>query len=246
MTTISTPYRRDQRFFTILALGTALFIFLSFAQWSARGMVNFRTEPVWAYLHGMTFFAWLALFVAQNRLAERGSLVLHRRLGWTGLGLAVLMVVLGCFTALRSIELHRVPPFFSNTYFLSLSVFDVAAFAILIAAGIVLRRQTQWHRRLMFGATVMLMEPALGRVIPATFFMAPLPWAWLGTYGNLCQRLAQLAVLAIAMRHDKLTLGAVHPALKWSAAILLVGYQLVIMGEHFQPLVRMVAAIAGG
>jgi hypothetical protein len=131
-------------------------------------------------------------------------------------------------------------------YFLALSLFDITGFGALVAAAIAKRRQVQWHRRLMLGATVLLMEPALGRLIPSSFFMTPLPLEWLGTYGNLCQRLVQLGVLGIVMVHDKRTVGAVHPALKWTAAILLVGYQIIILGERFPPVVAYAGRLAAG
>ena len=239
-------YQQDQRFFSNMALGLAAFIFLSFAQWSARGFVNFRAEPIWVHLHAIAFFGWLALFVAQNQLAERGSLTLHRRLGRIGGVWVVLMVIIGCYATIKAVELHRKPPFFGNAYFLALGPVDVLAFAAMVAAGMAKRRDTHWHRRLMLGATVLLMEPALGRILPPPLFMAPLPAAWLGDYGSLFQRLIQLATLGIAMRHDQRVLGFVHPALNGSAMMVLVCYALLAVAVHVPVFAHYADHLAGG
>jgi uncharacterized membrane protein len=230
-TVVPSSYIREQKFFSYMALGLATFILLAFAQWSARGMVDFHGEPLWPYAHG---------------LAEHRSFTLHRRLGWASVALAAVMVTTGWFVTVWEIQTHRQPPFFSVSYFLALSVFDITGFGVLVAAAIVKRRQVQWHSRLMLGATVLLMEPALGRLVPPSFFTTPLPWDWLGNYGNLCQRLAQFAALGIMMSYDWRNRGTVHPAFIWSAAVLLAGYQIMIVAQYFSPIAAYATHLAGG
>jgi hypothetical protein len=207
-------YTSDQAFYRRMAVGLALFIIFGFAQFSARGYVNFGAIPVWVHLHALVFVGWLALFVTQNLLAERGSLALHRRLGWWGAGLAALMVVVGSFTAIKAIELGREPPFFSPPYFLALTQVGVLFFAGLVAAAILRRRDTEWHRRLMLSATVLLLEPALGRLLPMPLIG--------GETGEWYVLVLQLAVLGFCMRHDRKARGRVHPALLWGAGAIVV------------------------
>ena len=47
------------------------------------------------YVHGVAFTAWLLLLLAQPSLVTAGRVDVHRRLGWVGAALAVIMVVLG-------------------------------------------------------------------------------------------------------------------------------------------------------
>ena len=97
MTDTTSAYQQDQKFFRVMAIAIAAFILFAFAQFALRGFANYATAPVWVHLHGLAFTSWLVLLVAQNLLAERGSLALHRRLGWLGCGLALAMVFIGIF-----------------------------------------------------------------------------------------------------------------------------------------------------
>jgi hypothetical protein len=212
-------YTSDQAFYRRMAVGLALFIIFAFVQFSARGFVKFGAIPVWVHLHALVFVGWLALFVTQNVLAERGSLALHRRLGWWGAGLAALMVVVGSFTAIKAIELGRQPFFFSPPYFLALTQVGVLFFAGLVAAAIVRRRDTEWHRRLMLSATVLLLEPALGRLLPMPLIG--------GEAGEWYVLAVQLLVLGFAMLHDRKAWGGVHPALLWGAGAIVLCHGLV-------------------
>lgn len=229
-------FASDQAFFRRMAMAIALFILFGFAQWSARGFVDFGHVPIWVHLHGLAFVCWLALFVTQNMLAERGSLALHRQLGWAGCALVAAMVLLGGFTGMKAIELHRVPPFFTNGYFLALSWLGVGAFAAMFIWAIALRHNTQWHRRLMLSATILLMEPAFGRLLPMPLLGVAGPWLELAL---------QLAVFGVAFRHDLHKRGRVHRALKWGAGVLILQHVAIWLLGNFAPFAAYANAIAG-
>lgn len=229
-------FASDQAFFRRMAIAIAAFILFGFAQWSARGFVDFGQVPIWVHLHGLAFVGWLALFVTQNMLAERGSLALHRQLGWAGCALVAAMVVLGSFTGVKAIELHRAPPFFANGYFLALSWLGVGAFAAMFIWAIAMRRHTEWHRRLMLSATILLMEPAFGRLLPMPLLGAAGPWL---------EMLLQLAVFGIAFRHDLRQRGSVHPALQWGALALIGQHVAIWLLGNYAPFVAYANAIAG-
>lgn len=238
MATAAQRFQEDQNFFLRMSIWVSLFIFLAFAQFAARGMVDLPRAPVWVHLHALVFVSWLALFVMQNQLAASGSLAMHRRLGWTGVGLAVAMVALGSFAGVQAIVLHRQPPFFSPPYFLALTQVGIAFFAATVGAAIALRRETEWHRRLMLVATVMLMEPALGRLLPM-----PLTG---GEPGEYLAMIVQLGVLLIAMRHDRVHRGEVHPALIWGACILVSSHATVSLVSRMGPVVALAERLAAG
>ena len=209
------PYRDDQRFFNRFALALALLIVFSFAQFALRGFSNPVTAPWWVHMHGAMMLGWLGLLVAQNVLAQNGSLALHRKLGRVGAVVVLTIVVLGSFTGFKALELNRFPPFFTGAYFLGLSVIGVWIFGAMVAWSIARRRDTQWHRRLMLGATVLLLEPAFGRLLPMPLLMP---------YGEAVTMLLQLIILVVLMRHDRRVLGRVHPASIASAAVVVTAH----------------------
>ena len=205
-------------FWQKMALGLALFIAFGFAQFSARGFVDFGHIPAYIHLHALVMLGWLGVTVAQPLFAERRDRALHRRLGWIGAVFAALVVGLGSFVSIKTIAAHHVPPFFTPPYFLALTQVGLIAFAGLVGAAIIRRRETQWHRRLIIGSTVMLMEPALGRILPMPLIMPWGEWAVLGV---------QLGALAIVAGHDRRTLGAIHPATIACMAVVAITHVVV-------------------
>jgi hypothetical protein len=211
MATVAQVATREESFWQKLMLGMAVFIIFGFAQFGARGFVDYRAVPVYVHLHALVMLAWLGLTGVQATLVARDNLALHRRLGWIGAALATVVVALGGFVAVKTLQAHHQPPFFTAPYFFALTHVGLLAFAGMIFAAIARRRRTEWHRRLMVGALVLLLEPALGRTLPMPLIV---PW------GEWLVLAVQLGVLAIVVRHDRRTTGAVHPAT--TAAILVV------------------------
>jgi FtsH-binding integral membrane protein len=220
------------RFWQRMAIGLAVFIIFGFAQFALRGFVDPVAAPWWVHLHGVAMLAWLALLVVQPTLEARGNLGLHRRLGWVGAALATLIAVLGVYTGLASLVLNRFPPFFTPPYFLALTFVEAVTFGLVVMAAIRKRADTEWHRRLMIGATIVILEPALGRLLPM-----PLMVGW----SDIPVGLIQLAVVAIIALHDRRTLGRVHPATK-AVALLVIAVRVAIYLLSLAPPVAALAA----
>lgn len=235
-TAATITYTSDQAFYRRMAVGIAVFILFGFMQFSARGFVNFGAIPIWVHVHALVFVGWLALFVAQNVLAERGSLALHRQLGWTGAALAAVMVAAGSFASIKAIELGRQPPFFSPPFFLMLTHVGLLAFAGLVVAAIALRRDTQWHRRLMLATMILLLEPALGRVLPMPLIG--------GESAEWYVLAIQLVLFAVAMRHDRKHWGKAHPALLWGAGVVTATHVAVTVLAMTPPVVALAQSLA--
>jgi len=199
----ASPETRERRFFVIMAFVFAATIIAGFGSWSLRGMVVYPVPPL-VHLHGAIFLSWLALFITQTSLMQQRATKLHRRVGWFSLLLASAMVVIGTLTALESVALKRVPPFFPEGIFLALSFIELFCFAALVIAAIAMRRRTDWHRRLMLGSMFMLMGPAWGRVLP---MMA------LGPFGGLViMAILLVGYLGVAVCFDLYNRGRLHPA----------------------------------
>lgn len=228
-------YMADQAFFARYAIFIAIFIIASFVQFSLRGFVDIRTMPPIIHAHGVVMVGWLALFVLQNQLVHRGELAIHRTVGWVSAAVVAAVAVLGLAVGYEALRVHMVPPFFTPSFFLSLTWIEAPAFAILVAFAVRLRRRTEWHRRIMFGATFILLEPALGRLLPM-----PL----MGAYGEWVALLFQLGFVGFLARHDRKVLGSVHPATAAAGAILVLVHCLVSLVSTLPPVVSFANSIA--
>lgn len=231
-------YLADQRFFTRLSLALAVVIVFGFLQWALRGFVAPLATPIWIHLHGIAMLGWLGILVLQNRLAECGNLALHRQLGRASLVLVTAITGLGIFAGRMALAMHRVPPFFSDAYFLALTHVEVIVFAAVVTAAIALRRHTQWHRRLMIGATIILMEPALGRLLPMPLLGQ--------TLGGWLEAGLQLGFLGILARHDHKMLGRMHPATLLAMAIIVGVHALIQTLAGTRSIAVLAEAIARG
>ena len=101
---------------------------------------------------------------------------LHRTLGWFGLALGIVIVVLGYFTAtamdrffLQRFHDAEIPAF------LIIQLMDLLCFAVPFALAISWRRRPEFHRRLMLIASCGLTDAAFGR-----FPLLPLAYASAG------------------------------------------------------------------
>ena len=230
-------YMADQDYFTRFTIVLALLILFGFAQFAMRGFVDVRRISYLTHLHGVLMIAWLGLAVAQNIFVGRGELGIHRRLGWTAAALVAGIGVVGVTVGYSAVAEQRVPPFFSNPYFLALTAVEPIVFAAVVAWGVSLRRNTQWHRRAMLGATVIILEPALGRLLPMPLMGGWGEWAILGI---------QLLVLGILARHDRKMLGGVHPATLAMMAIVTLLHVTIFALSVFGPFAALAEAIAAG
>jgi len=227
-------YQGDQAFFTKMALAVSALTIFGFAQFAARGIPDYAHAPLHIHLHGIIYLGWLILFCAQNMLAGNGNLALHRRLGKLGLPLILAMIVIGSYAGLQSIERNHVPPHYTPAYFLPLVQIAVVSFGVLAIAGLVKRRDTQSHRRLMLMATIILSDPALDRMLPGPIIG--------GTVSQWIIMAIQLAFAGLVLLHDRKILGRVHQATWWGIGIIVASHVLTDALSR----VPAVAAIAQG
>lgn len=237
MRTPQRGFMADQGFFVRYALVLAALILFGFAQFAMRGFSSFTTAPPIVHLHGGLMVGWLGIFITQNLLVHRGELGIHRKLGWISAGIAALILGTGVMVGYNAVAMHRVPPFFSNSYFLALTSVSSLLFAAMVGWAITLRRQVQWHRRVMLGAIFGLLEPALGRLLPM-----PL----MGIWGEWVILAVQLVFVWVLARHDRKMLGNIHPATKAIAGILVASHVLIEVLARVPAFAAFAEAVAGG
>lgn len=203
--------RSDDRFFLRAAIAMTVVIVVGFSTQLAMGRSSF-SSPLLVHAHAVVFMGWVALYLTQNILVNRGTLGLHRRLGWIGAGWMVAMVILGCAVTVAMVRRGHVPFFFRPLEFLVFDPVAVFTFAGLTAAAIHLRRQTDWHRRLHFCGMSLLLGPAFGRLLPMPLLQ---PYAYEATFA------ATLIFPVVGVFSDLRRNGRVHPAWFWGIGTML-------------------------
>jgi len=204
----------DERFFLRSAILMAGIIVAGFSFQLAMGRSTFAS-PVRVHVHAILFMGWVAIYLTQNLLVAAGRTDLHRRLGWLAAGWAIAMVISGVVVTVAMVRSGTVPFFFQPMQFLVFDPVAVLTFASLTAAAILLRRRTEWHRRLHFCGMAMLLAPAFGRMLPLPLLQ---PWAWEATFA-----VTLLFPLAGAWS-DVRRSGRVHPGWSWGIATMLASF----------------------
>ena len=201
----------EEKFFFRMACLMALVIVGGFALNLAMGRSSFAV-PIVYHLHAFVFFGWVAIYLAQNWLAASANVALHRKLGRIAAFWVPPMLVLGL--AVMVVTLRRTGGlfFFDQNEFLVSNLMGLACFGALVAAAIARRRQTDWHRRLMFCAMTILTGPGLGRLLPMPLLI---PNAW------RIMMATTLLFPLIGMIADLRRSGRIHPAWLWGAGALI-------------------------
>jgi hypothetical protein len=208
--------RRDRLFFGGMAVLAALTVFAGFAPtYFLRALSERPPLAPLLHLHGIVFTSWILLFVAQTALVAARRTDIHRRLGVAGAGIALVMLVVGFMAAAGSAARGFTPPNGPPPLvFFAIPVGDLVAFGGLIAAGLLARKKSSTHKRLMLLATIALLPPAMARL---PYVAAAGPLAFFG--------LTDLFVLALLL-YDKISRGRVHPASLWGGLFLILSQPL--------------------
>lgn len=197
--------RSDNRFFLVMAFVMAATIVAGFSLQLAMGRSSF-SEPLLVHAHAVVFMGWVVIYVAQNWFAVIGPLRLHRVLGWIALGWIVAMLCLGTAVTVAMVREGRTPFFFLPLHFMVFDPLVIIGFGGLTIAGVVFRKQTDWHRRLNYCGMTMLTGPAFGRLLPVPFLI---PYAYHAVLATT------LVFPVIGMIADARRTGRVHPAWFW-------------------------------
>lgn len=199
------PAIGDERFFLRAAIAMVVVIVAGFSTQLAMGRSTFAS-PLLVHAHAIVFMGWVTLYLLQNIFVSTGRMALHRRLGWIGSGWIFAMLGLGIAVTVAMVRRGQVPFFFRPQQFLIFDPMTLIAFVGLTVAAIVLRRRTEWHRRLHFCGMSLLLGPGFGRLLPMPLLA---PWAWEATFA------ACMIFPAVGVWADWRRSGRVHPAWRW-------------------------------
>ncbi len=218
------PVADDTGFFVRAAIAMALVIAAGFSLQLGMGRSSF-SAPLLVHVHAVVFMGWITLYLLQNFFVATGRMTLHRRLGWIGAGWIVAMLVLGLMVTVAMARRGHVPFFFRPLHFLIFDPLALFGFAGLTVAAIVMRRRTDWHRRLHFCGTALLLGPGFGRLLPLPLLQ---PWAFEATFAAL------MIFPAVGVVADIRRTGRVHPAWRWGIAAM-IGSLMVTEAITYSP-----------
>ena len=200
----------DERFFLRSAIIMAAIIAAGFSLQLGMGRSTFAS-PVRVHVHAILFMGWVAIYLTQNVLVAMDRVDLHRRLGWIAAVWMIPMVISGFVVTAIMVRNGTVPFFFRPLQFLVFDPMTVSGFAGLTVSAILLRRRTDWHRRLHFCGMALLLAPGVGRLLPMPFIQ---PWAWEATFAVTL--LFPLAGIWADLRRS----GRAHPAWMWGIGVM--------------------------
>ena len=189
-------------------------------------------DPPIVHLHGMAYFAWMLLLLAQALLVNAKKVKLHRSLGTFGIAIGTLVVFMGAMItivgATGTIEGRTLDdPTNAAVFFLSI-VAPPSFAAIFIMAIRAVRRNIAEHRNLMLIATIAVLMPGINRFYMLGFGVEGVP-----VYTTY---MTMNVLLAAVLAHEWWKSGSAPSRNSWiAAAIVLVPQPLNWLLSPTQP-----------
>jgi hypothetical protein len=204
----------SQYFYFCMSLLIAVTVIYGFSHTIDQNLIHAAPPRPWILtLHAAVFSGWVVFFILQSALIRSHNVRLHRKLGWFGAGLGVVIPVLGISTAI-SMARFRILNFHSDTagVFLAIQFCDIASFTVPFALAIYWRKKPEFHRRLILVASCALTAAAFGR-FPE--HLLPFRWFYLGV-----DLLVSLGVV-----RDLIVTRRVHPVYLYALSALIIAEQ---------------------
>ena len=154
------------RFFFLMALVLIALVITGFTLGAFARPGGIAAVPLFLHFHGGVFFAWFVLFATQAYLMNSGNVTLHKQLGAASIFLAVTMVILGFIVtkgayAKPEWSIAGRPAAGSALFPFT----DIVNFIIAYTLGVLNRRNGAAHKRFMLLAGILIIDPAVGRLV---------------------------------------------------------------------------------
>lgn len=160
--------RYDNLFFSGMAVIALIVVLIGFAPtYFLAGLFRAPLPNLLVHIHGAVFTIWIILFITQVSLVTACRLNLHRRLGLVGFVLAIAMILLGTLTASDRLARHAAQPGTDAVEevraFYAVPLGDMLMFSTFVYFGYRNRFQPAVHKRLMWFATLSLLDAGFDR-----------------------------------------------------------------------------------
>jgi hypothetical protein len=186
-TTASWPAREDRRAALVWLAIFWIFVGVGFGFDLHNYLHEQPPVPKIVHVHAIATTLWLLTATALVLMVETSNVRFHRRFGWFGAGYATLIVVIAPWSELSWQALNLQTPGALPPQFLSIAFSGVICMAVLLPWGILMRRNSAAHRRVLILATICISDAGFSRLV--SLFL-PAPTTFFGTYlfyegGNL-------------------------------------------------------------
>ncbi len=157
----------DKYFYFVMSLLVAAIVVWGFSHTVNENLFHATlSRPFLLWIHAAAFSSWVVSFILQSALVRTHHVRMHRSLGWFGAALGTVMVPLGITTAIvmarfDTVRLHQS----GADAFLIEPFFDMLAFGVCFGLAVLWRKKPEFHRRLIFVATCVLLDAAFGRIL---------------------------------------------------------------------------------
>lgn len=149
-------------FFTAIAILSLIAILVGFLKtFIIPGISGTKTWPLAIYVHACFVFSWVLLFLTQSLLIQNKKYKTHIFIGTWGafiaLGAALSIIPVALFQIERELKEGLGQTAISAIVG---SLASATMFLILVTLGVLYRRKSPIHKRLMLLATILLLWPA--------------------------------------------------------------------------------------
>jgi hypothetical protein len=212
--------RYDNFFFSAMAAVALIVVLIGFARtYFLAGLFRAPLPNLLVHVHGAVFTLWILLFIAQVTLVTARRVDLHRRLGLLGFVLALVMIVLGTVAASDRLARHVAQPGKETVAevraFYAVPLGDMLIFSTFLCFGYRNRFQPAVHKRLMWFATLSLLDAGFDR------------WPVFEPYSlPVVNLVCFVPLLLLLMGYDWWSTGKVQRVTTWSALFLVVAQEI--------------------
>lgn len=198
--------------FPVSAILIAMAAIFGFAPNSIAIMTGRAENPALIiHMHAAVMSAWLALLVVQSFLIQRGSVLLHRRLGMSAAVLAPVIVGLMIVIAIEYFPGGSIGP-----AVVAVQLRRIVLFSVFVALALWFRKSDlQSHKRLMVLASIAVIDAAffrMGWILPDFGIESPV----------VAAHVQQLVLIFPMLVLDLKRYGRPHGATLFGIALLLV------------------------
>jgi hypothetical protein len=109
-------------------------------------------------IHGLFCFAWMFILVIQTNFIKNGKYKTHKQLGIIGFIVAIGVVVSSWYIFVVTFKGWNELIFFAKA-----NRFFMTSYAVLVFIGYLKRKEVEKHKRLVYLATLYMLEPILSR-----------------------------------------------------------------------------------
>jgi len=211
---VTTSPQRGKYFFVIMAAIFPVISLIGFIpSYVAMNAGEFNIH--WsAHVHGALMVGWLIIYILQSWLALKNNFKFHRTLGLYSVALGIIIWCSMGTASARALIGYK--PLIDSFLFdvLVIQLYGMLVFGLFFTWGILLRKNGAAHKRLLFLATLVLMQAAIDRI--HLLQVGPLPFVCLDLF---------LIPLFI---YDKITLKRIHP-ITWTGLMVYIVAQATVI-----------------